>query len=164
MAVIFDYTAQLRNAYLLSSASSEGLYISKSITSPGTFVELFRCLYNPGHQNNSSVFEYYLLPTFRYINTTQAIFYETNVKWEFKSRDSTAWNKFSTGTISQTTSVDIYHSRRGTGSYDSSAVALPMSIKMSAKISTTNLGYVNSYISNQTSNMCAIRAWGPVST
>lgn len=147
MSVKFDYTAQLRNSYLLTISSSAGFYASKGTTAVGEFFEMFRALFNPGHQNNSSAFEYSL----------QAYFQDSgsSFKWEFRPNGSAVWTKFSTGFAALDTT-----SRR-TGTYETSAVALPMTIKLSGKTSTIGGA---AKISNWTTWMCVIRAWGPVAT
>jgi len=147
MAVMFDYTAQLRNGYLLISASSSGTYRSENTTAAGTFFEAFRCLYNPGHQNSCTAFEYFLRP---YVAVMASSY-----KWDFKMRGSTVWNTFTTGYMTAA-SYAI-----NTGTYDTSAVALPVEFRLMSKTSFAG-GYMQ--ISNETSNMCVVRSWGLVAT
>ena len=149
MAIYFDYTAQLRNAYLLSVSSSNGIYKSSRSTGAGVFFEKFRAVFNPGHQNNSSAFEYYLYPNWMGANSS--------FKWEFRERGSTVWVKFSTGLGIAALSSQSFK----TGTYETSAIALPMTIKLMAK---TSLSTGRVWVSNGSTYMCAIRAIGPIST
>jgi len=144
MAVKFDYTATLRNAFLLNISSSAGVYTSDKTTTSGIFYEKFRALFNPGHQNNSSAFEYHL----SFMN-----FAASSYKWEFQQRGSTAWVKFSTG-------IGMHGlTAKKTGTWSSSALALPIQFKLSMK-GTSN--YI--LISNYSTYLCAVRSWGPIAT
>ena len=147
MSIKFDYSAQLRNSYLLTLSSSRGTFVSEGTHVTGVFVETFRALFNPGHQNNSSAFEYF---------TNIRLSGPSSVKWEFKERGSTTWVAFTTG---RSTFIGTNFTR--TGVYETSAVALPMSIRCMIKTSAIG-GTI--YVTNESSYLCAIRAWGPIAT
>jgi len=146
MAVRFDYSAVLQNAYLLSVSSSSGSYTSAASTASGVFFEKFRSVFNPGHQNNSSGFEYYFSPMFNAVGSSY--------KWEVRARGSTTWVKITTG-------ISAGNITRRNGTYDAT-VALPMQVKLSVKAAIATSGIV--VITNYTTHLCAIRAWGPVAT
>ena len=144
MAVRFDYVAVLRNSHLLCVSSSAGSYTSAASTAAGAFFEKFRAVFNPGHQNKSSAFEYSL----RALHSA-----ESSYKWEFQQGGSTAWVKFSSG-LGHGTLIAVDN-----GAWSSSALTLPIQFKLSLKGSTNTIT-----ITNASSYMCAVRSWGPVAT
>ena len=152
MGAIFEYQKQLRNGFLQQVSSSSGIFHSEVVKPGSTFLPHYRALYNPGHQNSATAFEYFL---------SFWVERESSGKWEFKPYGSTVWTKFSTG------SYNTNSSNIARGIYDTSAVALPAEFKLSTKTSTVTNQSVK--IGNEFSTgvgvyPCLIKVWGPIST
>jgi len=150
MPIKFDYTAVLRNSYLLS-VSSSGVagkqFISNTTLLIGTTVVYYQSFFNPGHQNSADWFDYYARPKWS-VN-------DSSYRFQFRANGTTIWNTFSTGTSS-----NGVNGMRISGIYDSSAVALPMTVRIAAKTTAGNKMELN----NNSSNFFVIRAVGSIAT
>ena len=153
MGAIFEYQKQLRNSFLQQVSSSSGIFNSEQVRPVSTFLSHYRVLYNPGHQNSATAFEYFL--SF-YVNAA------SSGKWEIKPYGSTVWTKFSTGAYTAASS------NIEKGIYDTSAVALPAEFKLSTKTSEAGTWQFvkigNEFSTGVGVYPCLIKVWGPIST
>ena len=154
MAVKFDYVQVLQNSLLAASASSGGSYQSPWINSASS-QEVFRAYVNPGHQNSADWMEY----AFR----VQAVVANSSGKWEMQPRGSTVWTALTTFFV---LAVGVSQNVR-TGTFSSSALALPLAIRFLVSTTVTNSRYYfTNYMSVPSSSqaMSAIRVVGDIAT
>ena len=145
MAIKFDYTEHLKNAYL-KSAGSSAVFQSQAYTA-GTSRRPFYAYVNPGHLNTASELEFSAKVGNPNVNTSG--------RWEMMPRGKAVWTVFSSAAGSPTVASVYFNSF-----YNTSAIALPLLVRYVFK-STSASNYA---MFGNSTYICAIRVIGNIAT